>query len=97
MNVPTIDIQQTGANIKALRKAAGIKVKDVADTLGVSTQAVAKWQAGTALPTIANLVIHAAMLDTKIDDILVIAYTLAAGLRLYGRIDELVKSQAFHA
>ena len=36
MNVPTIDIVQTGANIKALRKAAGIKVKDVADTLGVS-------------------------------------------------------------
>ena len=64
MNVP---------NIKALRKAAGIKVKDVADTLGVSTQAVAKWQAGTALPTIDNLVILAAMLDTKIDDILVIA------------------------
>ena len=68
MNIPTIDIQQTGANIKALRKAAGIKVKDVADTLGVST-----WQAGTALPTIDNLVILAAMLDTKIDDILVIA------------------------
>lgn len=41
MNVPTIDIQQTGANIKALRKAAGIKVKDVADMLGVSPQAVA--------------------------------------------------------
>ena len=38
MNVPTIDIQQTGANIKALRKAAGIKVKDVADTLGVFTE-----------------------------------------------------------
>ena len=73
MNVPTIDIVQTGANIKALRKAAGIKVKDVADTLGVSTQAVAKWQAGTALPTIDNLVILAAMLNTKIDDILVIA------------------------
>lgn len=69
MNVPTIDIVQTGANIKALRKAAGIKVKDVADTLGVSTQAVAKWQAGT----IDNLVILAAMLNTKIDDILVIA------------------------
>lgn len=44
-----------------------------ADTLGVSTQAVAKWQAGTALPTIDNLVILAVMLDTKIDDILVIA------------------------
>lgn len=29
--------------------------------------------AGTALPTIDNLVILAAMLDTKIDDILVIA------------------------
>ena len=42
MNVPTIDIVQTGANIKALRKAAGIKVKDMADTLGVSTQAVAR-------------------------------------------------------
>ena len=45
----------------------------MADTLGVSTQAVAKWQAGTALPTIDNLEILAAMLDTKIDDILVIA------------------------
>ena len=73
MNVPTIDIVQTGANIKAQRKAAVIKVKDVADTLGVSTQAVAKWQAGTALPTNDNLVILAAMLNTKIDDILVIA------------------------
>ena len=72
MNVPTIDIVQTGANIKALRKTAGIKVKDMANTLGVSTQAVAKWQAGTALPTIDNLVILAAMLNTKIDDILVI-------------------------
>ena len=72
MNVPTIDIVQTGANIKALRKTAGIKVTDMANTLGVSTQAVAKWQAGTALPTIDNLVILAAMLNTKIDDILVI-------------------------
>lgn len=73
MNIPTIDIQKTGANIKMMRKAAGIKVKDMADTLGVSPQAVAKWQTGTALPTIDNLVILAAMLDTKIDDILVIA------------------------
>lgn len=73
MTIPTIDIQQTGANIKTLRKAAGIKVKDMADTLGVTPQAVAKWQAGAALPTIGNLVILAAMLDTKIDDILVIA------------------------
>lgn len=72
MNVPTIDIQQTGANIKCLRKAAGIKVKDMADALGVSTQAVAKWQAGTAMPTIDNLVILAAMLDKKIDDIIVV-------------------------
>lgn len=56
-----------------LRKAAGIKVKDMADTLGVSTQAVAKWQAGAALPTIDNLVILASILDVKIDDILVIA------------------------
>lgn len=73
MTIPTIGIQQTGANIKTLRKAAGIKVKDIADTLGVSTQAVAKWQAGAALPTIDNLVILASILDVKIDDILVIA------------------------
>lgn len=73
MNIPTIDIQKTGANIKMMRKAAGIKVKDMADTLGVSPQAVAKWQTGTALPTIDNLVILAAMLNTKVDDILVIA------------------------
>ena len=66
MNVPTIDIQQTGANIKALRKAAGIKVKDVADMLGVSPQAVAKWQAGTALPTIDNLVLPEGKREIKI-------------------------------
>lgn len=62
-----------GVEPDPLVKAAAYLHDTVADTLGVSTQAVAKWQAGTALPTIDNLVILAAMLDTKIDDILVIA------------------------
>ncbi|MBR4965292.1 MAG: helix-turn-helix transcriptional regulator [Lachnospiraceae bacterium] len=62
----------TGQNIVTLRKAAGVSVKDLQDVFGFATpQAIYKWQHGTALPTIDNLVILAAVLGVKIDDILV--------------------------
>ncbi len=74
MAIPTIDMLRTGQNINRLRKKAGISVKDLQDVFGFGTpQAIYKWQHGTALPTIDNLVVLAAVLGVKIDDILVMA------------------------
>lgn len=72
MAIPTIDMVRTGQNINRLRKIAGMSVKDLQDVFGFTTpQAIYKWQHGTALPTIDNLVVLAAVLGVKIDDILV--------------------------
>lgn len=70
--IPVIDLTATGKNIVRLRKDAGITVKAIQDALGFSTpQAIYKWQNGTALPTLDNLVALAAILDVTIDDIIV--------------------------
>ena len=72
MAIPTIDMVRTGQNINRLRKLAGVSVKDLQDVFGFATpQAIYKWQHGTALPTIDNLVVVAAVLGVRIDDILV--------------------------
>ena len=71
--MPTIDMVATGKNIEMLRKAAGISVIDLQDIFGSGTpQAIYKWQHGAAMPTIDNLVVLAAVLQVKIDDILVV-------------------------
>ena len=76
MNIPTIDLAQTGANIVNLRKAAGLTVADIQMVFGFnSPQAIYKWQHGTALPTIDNLVVLAAVLGVKVDDVLVMTDT----------------------
>ena len=70
--LPLIDMTATGINITRMRIAAGLSVKDVQDVFGFSTpQAVYKWQRGTALPTVDNLVVLAALFGAKIDDILI--------------------------
>ena len=78
MDFPTIDLAMTGANIVNLRKAAGLTVRDLQVAFGFnSPQAIYKWQNGTALPTIDNLIGLAVMLHVRIDDILVIDNTAA--------------------
>ncbi len=73
VNLPTIDMIKTGQNISRLRKQAGLSVKDLQDIFGFATpQAIYKWQKGAALPTIDNLVVLAAVLQVRLDDILVI-------------------------
>ena len=72
MNIPTIDPVLTGANIKKLRKAAGLSVHDLQLAFGFnSPQAIYKWQNGTSLPTVDNRIVLAALLNVRIDDILV--------------------------
>ena len=73
MNIPTIDMVKTGQNIMVLRERAGLTVKELQDVFGFTTpQAIYKWQHGTAMPTIDNLVVLAAILGVHIEDVLVI-------------------------
>lgn len=70
---PTIDMVKTGQNIMKLRVQKGLSVKDLQDIFGFATpQAIYKWQHGTAMPTIDNLVVLAALFQVHMDDILVI-------------------------
>ena len=70
---PTIDMIGTGQNITKLRVQNGFSVKQLQDIFGFATpQAIYKWQHGTALPTIDNLVVLATLFHVHVDDILVI-------------------------
>lgn len=71
--MPVIDMIKTGQNIMELRVAAGLSVKDLQDIFGFATpQAIYKWQHGTTLPTIDNLVVLASVFHVHMDDILVV-------------------------
>lgn len=72
--IPTIDMVKTGQNIIRLRKEKGLTVKDLQSAFGFETpQAIYKWQHGTALPSVDNLVILAALLEVPVDEILVVS------------------------
>jgi len=72
-NIPTVDLVATGKNIEKLRKEAGLSVKDLQSIFGFGTpQAIYKWQHGTALPTVDNLVLLSAIFKVSIDEILVV-------------------------
>ena len=73
VRVPVIDLIATGQNIKNLRVAAGISVRDLQNILGFTNpQAIYKWQNGDSMPTIDNLVILAAVLGVTVDEIIVV-------------------------
>ena len=55
-----------------LRINAGMTVKDLQNVFGFSTpQAIYKWQRGTAMPTLDNMVVLAAVFGVTIDEILI--------------------------
>ena len=71
--MPTINMVATGRNIMRLREEAGLNVRDLQNVFGFATpQAIYKWQHGTAMPTIDNLVVLAAVFGVTIDEILVV-------------------------
>ena len=70
---PTIDLEATGRNITRLRIEAGLSVKDLQEIFGFATpQAIYKWQHGTALPSVDNLVLLSAVFGVPVDEILVL-------------------------
>lgn len=71
-NNPVINMEATGKNIIRLRQNKGMSVKDLQDIFGFATpQAIYKWQRGTVLPTVDNLLILAELFQVHIDDILI--------------------------
>ena len=71
--MPTINMVEPGKKIEEMRKLVGMTVKELQEVFGFATpQAIYKWQHGTAMPTIDNLVILAAVFGCRIDDIIVV-------------------------
>ena len=69
----SIDMVNTGLNITRLREEKGLSVRDLQDIFGFATpQAIYKWQHGTSLPTVDNLVILANVFNVHMEDILVL-------------------------
>ena len=69
MAIPSIDMEATGRNITRLRQQAGLTVRDLQEIFGFTTpQAIYKWQHGTAMPAIDNLVV----LNVSIDEIVIV-------------------------
>lgn len=71
MNIPIVNMKQTGQNIIAIRNQRGMTVRDLQSLLGFSTpQAIYKWQQGQSLPTVDNLVALSAIFAVPIDAII---------------------------
>lgn len=56
--------------IQLLRKEKGLSQEDLAEKLGVSRQAVAKWEAGLSYPDVDNLIILSNLFHISIDSLL---------------------------
>lgn len=56
-------------NLKLYRKKFGLTQEQAAERLGVSRQAVAKWERGETLPDIDNIIAMADMYEISIDSL----------------------------
>lgn len=55
--------------LKEIRKNAGLSQEQLAEKIGVSRQAVTKWELGKGLPDIENIVIIAELFKTTLDEL----------------------------
>ena len=63
--------QQTlGRRIQEARKAAGLSQESLGERLGVSRQAVSKWERGAADPSTSNLLALAKLFGVPAEDLL---------------------------
>lgn len=56
--------------IKHYRKQAGLSQEKMAEKIGVSRQAITKWENGTGTPDIANLMAIADLFQISVDELL---------------------------
>ena len=69
VNIP-FDMQRTGALVSRLRKEHNMTQMQLADTLGISFQAVSNWERGLSMPDISKLPELAELFGTTIDELL---------------------------
>jgi DNA-binding XRE family transcriptional regulator len=62
-------MKSIGRKIKELRRSKGMSQKDIADKLGVTSQAVSKWENDSSLPEMTMLPDIAALFGIQIDDL----------------------------
>jgi len=65
-----MDLSAVGCRIAMLRRGKGITQSELGQRLGVSYQAVSKWERGETLPDTAILVDLADVLETSVDSLL---------------------------
>ncbi len=65
-----MNIEKVGEQIYLLRKSKGITQSELGERVGVSFQAVSKWERGETLPDVAVLPDLAKVLETTVDYIL---------------------------
>ncbi len=56
--------------LKAIRKQTGFSQEQLAEKLGVSRQAVTKWETNTGIPDVENIMAISALFDISIDELL---------------------------
>ena len=59
-----------GEKIKAQRQAKKLSVKDVADSMGVSPQAVYRWESGERMPDIVTFLSLVRLFGINVDQML---------------------------
>lgn len=65
-----MQMDQIGAGIAQRRKQLGMSQEELARQLGVTRQAVSKWESGAALPSVDNIVELAKALAISVDELL---------------------------
>ena len=67
-----IDLAATGDNIRRLRMARGLTVRDLQSYFGFAEpRAIYKWQKGETLPTVDNLYALGALFEVPLEQILI--------------------------
>ncbi len=67
---PPEQVKSLGEALKAWRTAAGLTQEYVAEALGVSRQAVSKWENGASEPSTANLMALSKLYGLPVDELL---------------------------
>ena len=60
----------TGEKIAALRRKAGMSQEALADQLGISRQAVSRWEVGIAIPSMDNLMALSKLFGVPTDELM---------------------------
>lgn len=69
---PVIDLKETGAQIKYLRKLNGFSVHELQQIFGFEyPQAIYAWEQGKNVPSIDNLLILAQLFQVELGDLIV--------------------------